>query len=94
VITIFIFEVIAYKINKEVKVMSVDYKQIGKRIQKERKKTSITQETLAEMLDVSTGYISQIERGITKANLTTIDNICNHIGCDLSYIITGVSVDK
>lgn len=74
--------------------MSVDYKQIGRRIQEERKKTKITQETLAEMLDVSLGYVSQIERGITKPNLTTIDNICNYIGCDLSYIITGVYTDK
>ncbi len=74
--------------------MSVDYKLIGKRIKKARKRTNITQENLAELMDVSSGYISQIERGVTKANLTTIDNICNHIGCDLSYIITGISADK
>lgn len=69
--------------------MSIDYKLIGKRIQKSRKKANITQEELAELLDVSAGYISQIERGITKPRLTTIDNICNLIHCDLNYIITG-----
>ncbi|MDE5984360.1 MAG: helix-turn-helix domain-containing protein [Eubacterium sp.] len=69
--------------------MSIDYKLIGKRIQKSRKKVNITQQELAELLDVSVGYISQIERGITKPKLTTIDNICSHIHCDLNYIITG-----
>lgn len=71
--------------------MSVDYKVIGKRIKKSRKKVNITQEKLAELMDVSVGYISQIERGVTKPNLTTIDNICTHIGCDLVYIIAGIS---
>ncbi|MDE6469462.1 MAG: helix-turn-helix domain-containing protein [Eubacterium sp.] len=69
--------------------MSIDYKLIGKRIQKSRKIADITQQKLAELMDVSVGYISQIERGITKPNLTTIDNICKHLKCDLNYIITG-----
>lgn len=71
--------------------MSIDYKLIGKRIQKSRKKVNMTQQELAERLDVSVGYVSQIERGITKPKLTTIDNICKHIRCDLNYIITGTT---
>lgn len=71
--------------------MSIDYKSIGKRLQKSRKKANITQEELAELLDVSVGYVSQIERGITKPKLTTIDNICEHLKCDLNYIITGAT---
>ena len=43
--------------------MSIDYKIIGKRIKERRKICQITQETLAEKLGVSVGYISQIERG-------------------------------
>ena len=41
--------------------MNVDYKLIGSRIKAERKKLGITQEVLAEKLDVSIGYVSQIE---------------------------------
>lgn len=71
--------------------MSIDYKLIGKRIQQSRKRMNMTQQELAELLDVSVGYISQIERGITKPKLTTIDDICNHISCNLNYIITGIN---
>lgn len=71
--------------------MSIDYKLIGKRIQKSRKKRNITQQELAELMDVSVGYISQIERGITKPNLIMIDNICSCIECDLAYIINGAN---
>ena len=46
--------------------MSIDYKLIGSRIKSERIRQKITQEKLAESLDVSVGYVSQLERGITK----------------------------
>lgn len=70
--------------------MAIDYKLIGSRIQTERKSKKITQEHLAEKLNVSVGYVSQIERGITKPNLEMISEICQIIDCDISYIITGV----
>lgn len=69
--------------------MSINYRCIGKRLQMARKKSNITQEELAELMDVSAGYISQIERGVTKPNLIMLDNICTHIGCDLVYILKG-----
>lgn len=71
--------------------MSIDYRLIGRRIQKARKRANQTQENLAELMDVSVGYISQIERAVVKANLSTIDNICTHIGTDLIYVLTGFS---
>ena len=49
--------------------MLVDYILIGKRIKDYRNKCGFTQGALAEKLDVSVGFISQIERGITKPNL-------------------------
>ena len=42
--------------------MNIDYKLIGQRITKHRKKLHITQEKLAEQLDVSTAFVSKIER--------------------------------
>ena len=49
--------------------MNVDYKLIGERIQKTRKSKGMTQDVLAEKLGVSIGYVSQVERGITKISL-------------------------
>jgi DNA-binding XRE family transcriptional regulator len=40
--------------------MSLDYKLIGSRIKSARKRMGMTQETLAEKIDVSVGYVSQV----------------------------------
>ena len=42
--------------------MKLDYKEIGKRIARRRKKLDITQEMLAEWVDISPKYVSNIER--------------------------------
>lgn len=52
--------------------MNVDYGAIGRRIKQVRRSRDMTQERLAEALSVSVGYISQIERGVTKINLDTL----------------------
>jgi transcriptional regulator with XRE-family HTH domain len=69
--------------------MGIDFDLIGKRIQSERKKQGFTQEHLAELLDVSVGYVSQIERGISKPNLEMLAAVSNHLHCDIAYIISG-----
>ena len=52
--------------------MNVDYAAIGQRIKQVRRSRGLTQERLAEALSVSVGYISQMERGVTKINLDTL----------------------
>lgn len=42
--------------------MKLDYTEIGKRIARRRKKLKLTQEFLAELIDVTPQYISHIER--------------------------------
>ncbi len=68
--------------------MSIDYKLIGARIKTERKKLEITQEALAEKLNVSIGYISQVERGITKISLDLLGAISGALKCDIASLIT------
>ena len=68
--------------------MNIDFKLIGQRIKSERKSKGITQENLAEALDVSVGYVSQLERGITKLSLDTLGAISLHLGCDVAGLIT------
>lgn len=72
--------------------MNIDYKLIGSRIKLERKKKSMTQELLAERLDVSIGYISQVERGITKISLELLGAISDVLCCDVASFISGSTV--
>lgn len=73
--------------------MNIDYKLIGARIKSARKNKGITQGVLAEKLDVSVGYISQVERGTTKISLDLLGAIASILGCDVSSLITESSVN-
>lgn len=73
--------------------MAVDFKLIGKRIQDKRKGLKKTQEDLAEYLDVSVGYVSNMERGTTKISLTTLVSISDFLDCDVSDLISRVSTN-
>ena len=53
----------------------MDYKLLGKNIKEARKSLKMTQEQLAEQIDVSTVFISQIENGSRKPSLETIYKI-------------------
>ena len=55
--------------------MTLDYIALGNNIRKVRKASGITQEKLAEYVDVSTVFISQIENAARKASLETIYKI-------------------
>lgn len=71
--------------------MYIDYHAIGQRIKKIRKQKHFTQEKLAESLEVSTVYISQVENGKTKLSLEMLIRIASLLDTDPGYFITGVS---
>ena len=54
----------------------IDFKLIGEKIKNIRNEKKITQEELAEMAEISVGYISNIETAKKKVSLTTIIKIC------------------
>lgn len=57
---------------------------LGQRIRQERLKNKLTQEQLAEMIDVSTTYIGFIERGERSVTLEKIADIASvlHVSVD------------
>ena len=57
--------------------MQIDYLDIGARIRAERMKQKISQEKLAEMVDVGTTHISHIETGNTKLSIKVFIAIIN-----------------
>lgn len=76
----------------EKKAGKIDYKLIGERIKEARKERHLSQEELAEILDVTVVYISRVERGATKANLTRLAQISLALDTPLEKIITGTAV--
>lgn len=56
--------------------MALDYNIIGERIKLARTKKKLTQENLAEKLDVSVAYLSRIECGDAFINLKRLNQIC------------------
>lgn len=54
---------------------------IGKRIKERRKKCGMTQEQLAEKIDLSPNHLSAIERGVYGIKLDTLVQIINCLGC-------------
>lgn len=57
----------------------MDYMQLGSRLRQERLKHNLTQERLAEKIDVSHAYIGQIERGERSLTLETLIKLANQL---------------
>ena len=74
--------------------VKVDYKRIGARIKDARKSKGMTQENLAESLEVSVGYVSQVERGVTKISLDLLGAISTVLEKDLSYFVCETGTDS
>lgn len=72
----------------------LDYKAIGRRIALYRKKAKITQGLLAEKLDVSDGYISQVERGTAKISLSRLDEISDILNIEIVYLLSDKSASS
>ena len=73
--------------------MQVDYKLIGTRIKEQRRSKGYTQENLAEKLDVSVGYISQVERGFTRISLDLLAAVSPVLECDIAVLVTGSAMN-
>jgi transcriptional regulator with XRE-family HTH domain len=56
---------------------------LGKRIQFYRKQRQLSQAALAEKADISTTFLSKIERGIKYPTSETISGIANGLGVEL-----------
>jgi transcriptional regulator with XRE-family HTH domain len=65
----------------------MDYHQLGKRIREERHKLNLTQEKIAESIDISDSYIGQIERGERSLTLDTLVRLANKLGVTIDYLL-------
>lgn len=65
----------------------MDYAAIGERVRIRRKALGITQENLAEKIDVSTSFIGHIERGTRKLSVETLYSLCVALGVSADYLM-------
>ena len=69
-------------------------KDIGKRISSRRKALDITQEQLAEMMDVSVQMISNLEQGKKAIRPENLVKVCKSLGVSADYILFGEKSDR
>lgn len=66
------------------------YRDIGDRIAQLRHEQKLTQEQLAESMDISIKHLSEVERGLTCFSLEKLVTLCDVLSTDLDYLIRGV----
>lgn len=70
-----------------------DLKEIGIRIVERRKELKLTQEQIAERMNVSIQMISNIERGNKAIKIDNLLKLCNILKTSTDYILTGKRTD-
>ena len=71
--------------------MSLDYEIIGNRIKQARKSKNLTQDDLAEEMNVSVAYLSRIETGNIRINLQRLCQVCSILNITEGQLLDGVS---
>ena len=64
--------------------------QIGEQVRIAREQAKLTQEILAERIDVSPQYISDLERGVVGIALPTLKKLCTSLGVSSDQILFGI----
>ena len=65
----------------------INYISIGNRVQKIRRNLGMTQEVLAEQINVTPTHISRIETGTSSPSLQTLVDICNVLGITIDELM-------
>ena len=70
----------------------MDQVAIGARIKAARERVHLTQEQLAEIIDISPTHMSVIERGVKTPKLDTFVRIANALGVSTDALLQDVAV--
>ena len=72
---------------------NLDFCKIGKKIRDIRIEKRLTQEYIADMADVNTSHISNIENNRVKISLSTLVHVCNALGTTVDHILAEEYLD-
>lgn len=65
----------------------IDYVSVGKRIRYYRRKEELTQEALAEVINISLPHMSRVEGGKTKPSLQVLVDISNALHITIDHLL-------
>lgn len=65
----------------------INYEKLGMRIKLIRKKKNLTQEQLSDKTDLSSNYLSKIERSLSIPSLETLLQICSALDVTPDYLL-------
>ena len=71
--------------------MAIDYGVIGSRIKQARLAKNMTQEDLADKIDISVAFLSRVERGNSHINLKRLNQLCGLLDVSEGYLLNGAS---
>lgn len=61
------------------------FSEIGSKINKLRTEKKLTLKELSQLTNLSVGFLSQLERGLTTVAIDSLDNISRALGVDINY---------
>jgi len=65
----------------------MNYRDMGCKVRSLRKARGLTQERLAELLDISSSFLGHIERGTRTASIDTLAALCNVLEVSPAYLM-------
>lgn len=73
--------------------MAVNFKQLGKRVKECRNNKNISQAELAERINVTSAYMSNIETATKKASLEVLVRISNELDTTVDKLLFGNQIN-
>ena len=70
--------------------MSIDFKEVGGRISKCRRKAGLKQYQVCEMIDVNYKYISNLETGRSAPSLELVIKLCDVLHTTPNFLLLGI----
>ena len=75
------------EVREQIQGKIIDYKAIGQRIKIARIKKGITQEAVADLIDITPAHMSNVETGKTKVSLPTLIEIANALSVSVDVLL-------
>ena len=70
------------------------YQDLGGKVKLLRKRRSLKQDDLAEVLDLSRSQISNLEKGRRNLSLKQLEKLCEYFKVDISYFLMSATTDS